>query len=104
MQWVQRTQRICSGDLRLQAQPLRPTLSELEAELALEQALPPEKPEQPSSRLPAAAAGSTTAEVEQLRAQIRQLELDVVSAALATNDDEMDELKRASAALLHQLA
>ena len=46
------------------------------------------------SKPASATSQSTAAEVEELRAQIHQLEQDVVSAALATNDEEVDALRQ----------
>ena len=40
-----------------------------------------------------AAPQSAAAEIQELRAQILQLEQDVVSAALATNDEQVDALR-----------
>lgn len=47
---------------------------------------------QPPESANAAAPADASAEVAQLRAQVRQLEQDLVSSALATNDDQLEAL------------
>ena len=53
-------------------------------------------PAQVAPQAAPAEPADATSEVAQLRAQVRQLEQDVVSAALATNDDQIEALQHVS--------